>query len=313
MSTAPEVRLQRIEPAQAGQRIDNYLLGQLKGVPRTHVYRILRKGEVRVNKGRVKPTYRLQAGDVVRVPPVRTAASGGEAPPRQAGERLLARVLHEDAQLLALDKPAGVPVHAGTGRGWGVIEALRAVHTAPLELAHRLDQPTSGVLICAKDKASLATLQAGLRAGAWHKRYLLLVRGHWPSALQRVDAPLDTTIRRGGERTTTVSPAGRAAATQFRVRARFATATLLEAVLETGRTHQIRVHAAHAGHPLAGDARYGDAAFDADLKRYGLRRLFLHAEALHLPHPVGGGALALEAPLPADLADLLAHLAPEAA
>ncbi len=313
MSGAPAVRLQRIEPEQAGQRIDNYLLGQLKGVPRTHVYRILRKGEVRVNKGRVKPTYRLQAGDLVRVPPVRTAATGGEPPPRQAGERLLRRVLHEDAHLLALDKPAGVPVHAGTGRDWGVIEALRAMHAAPLELVHRLDQPTSGVLICAKDRASLAALQASLRAGAWHKRYVLLVRGHWPDTLQRVDVPLDTTTRRGGERTTTVSPAGRPAATRFDVRARYATATLMEAVLETGRTHQIRVHAAHAGHPLAGDDRYGDPAFDAELRRHGLRRLFLHAETLRLPHPAGSDALALHAPLPAELSELLARLAVEAA
>lgn len=294
----------------AGQRLDNFLLGELKGAPKSLVYRILRKGEVRVNKGRAKPETRLSEGDVVRIPPVRL----GEQPERPAvgdwlKQLLASAVLHEDRHLLVLDKPAGVAVHAGSGVSVGVIEGLRAMRPDEpgLELAHRLDRETSGVLVLAKDRPTLLQLHEALRGDAVHKSYLALVRGSWPERLREVSAPLAKNSLRGGERMVEVDDEGKDAVTKFRVMERFAQATLVEAQPVTGRTHQIRVHALHAGHPIAGDDKYGDAEFDRGLKGRGLSRLFLHAARIELPRS-GQKPLTVEAPLPAELVKVLAAL-----
>ncbi len=302
----PSARFVTVGPEHAGQRIDNFLRGELKGAPKSLVYRILRTGEVRVNKGRAKPEARVQAGDVVRIPPLRLSE---ELPVRvgAALARTLAdAILYEDAQLLVLNKPAGLAVHAGSGVKVGAIEALRALRpeVRGLELAHRLDRETSGVLVLAKERATLVALHDLLRAEGAHKTYLALVRGRWPDALREIDAPLAKNALRGGERMVEVRGDGKPSRTLFRVVRRFADATLVEASPVTGRTHQIRVHAAHAGHPLAGDDKYGDAAFDRTLKARGLTRLFLHAARIELPQDKGR-ARRFEAPLPSELRSVL--------
>jgi 23S rRNA pseudouridine955/2504/2580 synthase len=310
-ASKPAVRQVTIGPGQAGQRLDNFLLGELKGAPKSLVYRILRKGEVRVNKGRARPETRLAAGDVVRIPPVRL----GEAPARSQvpgwlTELLGGAILHEDRHLLVLDKPAGVAVHAGSGVSAGVIEGLRALRPEEegLELAHRLDRETSGVLVLAKDRPTLLELHQALRDDRVHKSYLALVKGAWPAKLGEVSAPLAKNSLRGGERVVEVADDGKQAVTRFAVVERFGErATLVQAQPVTGRTHQIRVHAAHAGHPIAGDDKYGDAELDRALKPHGLSRLFLHAARIELPR--GGQApLSLQAPLPPELARVLASL-----
>jgi 23S rRNA pseudouridine955/2504/2580 synthase len=306
-----------VDERSAGQRIDNFLTRLMKGVPRSHVYRILRSGEVRLNGRRVGPDARLEVGDVVRVPPVRTATpSSGVAPASPAPARGV-EVVFEDEHLIAVDKPAGLAVHGGSGVAYGLIESLRAARPdAPfLELAHRLDRDTSGLLLIAKRRPALTRLHALLREGAVDKRYELLVRGRWRDEKRTVRLPLHKFATREGERRVRVDDAiGRAAATTFRRlrawRDRDPPLALLEAELLTGRTHQIRVHLAHLGFPLAGDDKYGDFAWNRELARAGLKRMFLHAARLSLEHPVSGEPLHLAAPLPADLSAFVATLGP---
>ena len=303
-------RQKHIEAELAGQRLDNFLLGSLKGVPRSHVYRLIRSGQVRVNSGRVGPGYRLQAGDQVRVPPV----AATPAVPRKIADGTLdwlrERIIYEDSRLLVLDKPAGLAAHGGSGVSMGAIEALRALLPShgELELAHRLDRATSGCLLVAKRRSALRVLHALLREGAIDKRYLALVKGRWRAGTTRIDAPLMTDRRRGDDRVK-VDPEGKRAHSEFRLIEGFGKlASLVEVALSTGRTHQIRVHAAHAGHPLAGDDRYGDRAFNAVLAQRGLHRMFLHAHSIAFRWPGTDEDFSVSAPLPAELANVLTAL-----
>jgi 23S rRNA pseudouridine955/2504/2580 synthase len=310
LSPAPAVRHQEIDAERAGQRLDNYLLGELKGVPRAHVYRLIRSGQVRVNSGRSAPSYRLQAGDRVRVPPVgvRPAASPVATPERL--DWLGDRIIYEDARLLVLDKPAGLAVHGGSSISLGCIEALRLLRptSKDLELAHRLDRGTSGCLLLAKRRSTLRVLHQLLREGQVDKRYLTLVQGAWAEGTREIDAPL-VTRRVGGEARVKVDASGKEARSTFRTLDRFGkTATLLEVSIDTGRTHQIRVHAAHAGHPVAGDDRYGDKEYNDYLKSSGLRRIFLHAHSLSFDWPDTGETFSASAPLPDDLKAVLTAL-----
>lgn len=301
------VRYVEISAAEAGQRIDNFLIGTLKGVPRTHLYRLLRKGQVRVNGGRIKAAYRLAAGDRLRLPPLRVAERDPASVPRAAAQLLAGRLLHEDDDLLVLDKPSGMPVHAGSGVDFGVIEALRAARPGEkLELAHRLDRDTSGCLLVARNRASLQCLHAALREGAMQKTYLALASGRWRGGERRVDAALRKGTLSGGERMVRVDADGRAASSRFRPLERFADATLLRVAIDTGRTHQIRVHAAHLGHPLVGDDKYGEREANRRLRRLGLKRMFLHAWRLNFA--LGGRDYRLQAPLPVELETVLERL-----
>lgn len=294
------VQLLEVAPELAGQRIDNFLRTQLKGVPKTMIYRILRKGEVRVNKGRVKPEYKLQAGDIVRVPPMRVSEPDEPQPLAQGLlKRLEDSIVFEDKALIVINKPAGIAVHGGSGLNYGVIEAFRQLRpdAKELELVHRLDRDTSGLLMIAKKRSMLRHLHAALRGDGVDKRYLALVRGSWPSARKQVSAPLLKNSLRSGERMVEVNPEGKDALTEFRVLRRFGEfATLVEASPITGRTHQIRVHAKHAGHPIAGDNKYGDDDFSREMRELGGKRLFLHAHALTITLP-DGGELKVEAPV----------------
>lgn len=285
----------------AGQRVDNFLLARLKGVPKSHVYRILRSGEVRVNSGRVAASHRLEAGDRVRVPPVRIALrEAGEAP----APALDLPVLFEDEHLLAVDKPAGLAVHGGSGIAHGAIERLRAARPQArfLELVHRLDRETSGVLLLAKKRSALASLHEDLREGAMDKRYLVAVAGRFRDERRRVRAALRKFSTGEGERRVAVDEReGREAETVFRRLARTGEFSLLEAELLTGRTHQIRVHLAHIGHPVLGDEKYGDFALNKALRKRGLRRMFLHAAQLSFDHPATGVRLTVASPLPGEL------------
>jgi 23S rRNA pseudouridine955/2504/2580 synthase len=289
-----------------GQRIDNFLLRLAKGVPKSHVYRILRSGEVRVNKGRISAEYRLREGDVVRVPPIRLAEKAAAAPV-PARDFALA---HEDEALIVVDKPAGVAVHGGSGVSFGVIEQLRRARPQAkfLELAHRLDRETSGLLIVAKKRSALTKLHDMFREGRIAKRYLALVRGRWMNPTQHVKLPLAKYLTEAGERRVAVSREGKEAHSIVRLVARWRNFSLVEVELKTGRTHQIRVHLAHLGFPLAGDDKYGDFPLNKDLQKAGLKRMFLHAAQLKLAHPLSGEALELEAPLPPELHDFLKRL-----
>jgi 23S rRNA pseudouridine955/2504/2580 synthase len=312
----PAVQHVCIDSAHAGQRLDNFLLGTLKGVPRTHVYRILRKGEVRINKGRTHPDYRLQEGDVVRIPPVRMRPPTVVSPlaSETAQERLgwlNERILYEDEAFLAVNKPAGLAVHGGSGISLGLIEALRQLrpHARFLELVHRLDRDTSGCLLVAKKRAALVALHALLREeGGVDKRYFALVKGCWKGAARRVSAPLEKNQLRSGERMVNVSRLGKESVSVFTPRERFADATLVEIKLLTGRTHQARVHAAYIRHPIAGDEKYGDREWNERLAAQGLRRLFLHAAELRFSHPLNHSKMRLHAPLPDELASFVARL-----
>ncbi len=299
----------RIGEEASGQRVDNYLLKILKGVPKSHVYRILRSGEVRVNSRRAKPHYRLQPGDELRVPPVRTAASGGTVAPRP-NPLLEAALLFEDEFLLALDKPAGIAVHGGSGVSFGVIEQFRAQRpqTRFLELVHRLDRDTSGVLLLAKKRSALTALHHQLREGLVRKIYSVLVKGRWPNARQSVRLNLHKYVTGAGERRVAVHPAGQESHTIFELERAGKEFSLLRAELKTGRTHQIRVHLAHLGFPIAGDAKYGDAALNQRLARGGLKRMFLHASRIDFEHPGTGATLSLEAPLPPQLQNFLGDI-----
>lgn len=293
-----------------GQRIDNFLMRVLKGLPRSRVYRSLRKGEVRVNRGRIRPDYRLQRGDRVRVPPVRLSSREPSQPSPKQVEAITHRVIFEDEVLLVIDKPSGIAVHGGSGVSVGVIEALRQARGSGqhLELVHRLDRDTSGVLVIAKRRSALRSLHAMLRDGEVEKRYLALVAGDWQLGRQTVTEPLKTHHRRGGERWVVVHPEGKSAVTYFRPAESYKSATLMEVLLGTGRTHQIRVHAAHCGHPLAGDQKYGDRPFNKAMKILGLGRLFLHANAIGFTHPRTGEPFHVSAPLSDDLRRVLDRL-----
>ncbi len=299
------VRHVEVDRESDGQRIDNFLLRELKGIPRTRIYRLLRKGEVRVNGGRAKPSQRIVVGDKVRIPPVRMEQRPDAAAAPGRLEQLRQQVIFENADYLVIDKPSGMAVHGGSGISLGVIEILRQdTKWASLELAHRLDRSTSGCLVLAKKKSSLRWIHQLLREGRVEKHYLALVRGQWQLGSKWIDAPLQTHTRRSGERHVTVAAAGKKARTQFVPQTFYREATLMSVVPATGRTHQIRVHAAHAGHPLAGDARYGDGEFNRRMERKRLRRLFLHAQALNFTTP-SGDELLLSAPLPAELTRVL--------
>jgi 23S rRNA pseudouridine955/2504/2580 synthase len=308
----PQVRLLPVEETHAGQRLDNFLSSRLKGVPKTHIYRLVRRGEVRVNKGRVKPDHRLATGDVVRIPPVRMVAPQPSQVDAGKFTWIEDRILHEDDSLLALDKPSGMPVHAGSGVAFGVIEALRAVrsHSPFLELVHRLDRETSGCLLIAKTRPALLAMHSALRDGQVSKRYVALVKDAWRGGARTVEAALDRRAQKAGERHVRVSAdEGREAATRFspkQVFRRPLPATLVEIDLYTGRTHQARVHAAHIGRPVAGDDKYGDRDFNRSMRGLGLDRLFLHAAGLKFRHPLGH-VVTVRAPMPADLQSVLAR------
>lgn len=310
----PAVRLVEVDEHHTGQRLDNFLIGRLKGVPKSHIYRILRRGEVRINKGRSRPEYRLRKGDVVRIPPVRTAEVAAAPVGTRRVEFLRDRVLHEDAGLLVLDKPAGLAVHGGSGVSLGAIEALRALRPECrfLELIHRLDRDTSGCLLIAKKRATLTALHALLRESApgqgVDKRYLALVKGRWPGGARDVTVALQKNVLRSGERVVNVTRAGKGAHSVFTPLRRFAQATLVEIRLLTGRTHQARVHAAHIGHPIAGDEKYGEREFNRQMRALGLERLFLHAASVTFSDPASGERRAFAAPLPDDLAAFLERL-----
>lgn len=311
-AVAQRSRVERVTATadQAGRRLDNFLLAHLKGVPRSRVYRLIRSGEVRVNSRRVTAGYRLSEGDDVRVPPV---AKGPEAPaaavtPDRA-RWIESRVLLEAPEFLVLDKPAGLAVHGGSGVSLGAIELLRTARAGgpELSLVHRLDRETSGCLLVAKRASALRHLHAQFRAGDVDKRYLALLVGRWPGRARTVDAPLLTTERRGGERHVRVDAQGKASRTRFTPLERFAGAALMDIELDTGRTHQIRVHAASVGHPVAGDVRYGESP-DPAVTTHGLKRLFLHARSLSFRAPSDGRLVTVEAPLDAELEAVLGRL-----
>lgn len=275
------VRTVTVTANESGQRVDNFLHRLAAGVPRSAVYRVIRTGQVRVNGGRVKPTRKLEIGDQVRIPPMQVDERGPVRVPDRLAAELLARLVHRDEHLLVLDKPPGVAVHAGSGLAFGAIDALRQALDAPaLELVHRIDRDTSGLLLIAQNNAVNRELQDLFRTHAMDKRYSALVAGCWPDRIRTVDVPLASNQAHSGERRVLVSDSGQPAVSHFRVAQRFADATLMQVDIDTGRTHQIRVHAQHSGHPLVGDRRYGDNRVNAGFRRRGLGRLFLHATAL---------------------------------
>ena len=305
----PSARVIEVDAESGGQRLDNFLARELKGVPRGHLYRLVRTGQVRVNGGRRKPDHRLEAGDRVRVPPVRTSGRPqGKGPLRRTDRLLQHGILFEDEVLLVVDKPSGIPVHGGSGLDGGLIEALRTLRGEPgLELAHRLDRDTSGCLVVARRRSALRALHAAFRERAVEKRYLALLTGRVEKPF-RARAALQRYARRGGERHVAVSEVGRRSETGFHPLAVGARATLVRAEPDTGRTHQIRVHAAHAGHPVAGDSRYGDKSVNRELRSAGLHRLALHAWEIAFVHPRSGRRVSFRAPLPADLAPAIERL-----
>ena len=304
------VRLVTIDGNFSGQRLDNYLIREFKGVPKTRLYRALRKGEIRVNKGRVKPDHRLVTGDIVRIPPLRTPApSDPPTIPRYWAEQLAQRVVYEDGSLLVVDKPSGLAVHGGSGLNFGMIECLRQTRPEDryLELVHRLDRDTSGLIMVARRPAMLREIHRLLREDKVDKRYLALVAGKWPRSLKRVEAPLQKNVLQSGERMVRVAKEGKRSITEFAVVERFERATLVEAKPITGRTHQIRVHAQHAGFPLLGDSKYSNERGEALCGQLGLKRLFLHAWQLRLRLP-DVGRLELRAELDENLEEILIKL-----
>jgi 23S rRNA pseudouridine955/2504/2580 synthase len=298
-----------------GQRIDNYLLKRLKGVPKSHVYRILRKGEVRANKKRVDATYRLALGDMLRIPPVQMARRE-PVNPQPVSARLASCTIFEDSALLVINKPSGMAVHGGSGISRGVIEQLRLERPELkfLELAHRLDRETSGVLLLAKKRSALVKLHEAMREGGraseggMDKFYYALVKGAWPDERRHVKLPLFKYLTAEGERRVCVREDGQASHTIFSLKKRWQDFSLLEAELKTGRTHQIRVHLAHLGFPIAGDDKYGDFPLNKELQRKGLKRMFLHAHKAVIRHPISGEQLTLEALLPQELEKFLSSL-----
>ncbi len=320
-----QVKFVTVEEDSAGQRLDNFLIRELKGVPKTHVYRIIRSGEVRVNKGRAKADTRVVAGDVVRLPPVRVSDKIAEklempAPPREFP------ILLEDEHLIALNKPAGVAVHGGSGVSFGVIEQLRQARPAAkfLELVHRLDRETSGILLVAKKRSALTNLQEQFRERETGKTYLALVAGAWPTNKKVIDVPLHKYLQEDGERRVKVvakdDPDGMRSITLVKVARRVAPSrllvgapdgfSLLEVTIKTGRTHQIRVHLASQGHPILGDDKYGNFELNKALQKHGLKRMYLHAWRLQFDHPAGGERVELIAGLPPELKNFADHALP---
>jgi 23S rRNA pseudouridine955/2504/2580 synthase len=303
----PFAKVSYVEAAEgdSGQRIDNFLMRLFRAVPKSHVYRLLRKGEVRVNGKRAKPELRLATGDRVRLPPIRLEAAPAVLPPSRSLQAIIQQsVIYEDKDFLVINKPAGVAVHGGSGLSHGVIEALRVARPelTELELVHRLDRETSGCLLIAKRRATLRALHAMFREREMDKRYLALVCGRWALGTKKLDMPLLTNQKQGGERMVRVHPEGQTAESTFKVLERYGkVATLMEVDLGTGRTHQIRVHAAYTGHPVAGDEKYGDKVGNEALKAFGLRRMFLHAHSLSFARPGTGEAFSVSAPLDAEL------------
>jgi 23S rRNA pseudouridine955/2504/2580 synthase len=307
------VVLRTVTADEAGQRIDNFLMRHFKTVPRSRVYRLLRKGEVRVNRKRVDAEYRILEGDEVRLPPVRIEAADEPGRPSSSLVELLERaIIFQDKHLLVIDKPAGVAVHGGSGMSFGVIEALRASRPREtLELVHRLDRDTSGCLLVARDRSTLTALHALIRNGGMHKTYMALVAGSWQLGTKRIDAPLATENRQHGERHVRVASAGKDSVSVFKPVQFFgALATLMEVDIPTGRTHQIRVHASFAGHPLLGDDKYGDRERNAELKGHGLKRTFLHAQSVAFDWPGSEVPFHVSAPLPGELAAVLDAITP---
>ena len=305
------VRHVEVAGEDAGQRIDNFLLRHLKNVPRSRVYRLLRKGEVRVNGKRARPDYRVAAGDRVRIPPVRIDAGPrvGRVPDSLV-RTIRDAIVHEDADLLVLNKPAGIAVHGGSGMDFGVIEALRADRPEEtLELAHRLDRETSGCLLVARKRSSLRELHRLMREGLVEKHYLALLAGNWQLGRKRIDVPLATRQLQGGERVVKAQVGGKESATRFQPVQFFGKrATLMDVALETGRTHQIRVHAAYAGHPVAGDEKYGEKAFNESLRKIGLNRMFLHAQTVSFEWGDSGRDFTASVPLDDKLKGVLDRL-----
>ncbi|MCL2871877.1 MAG: RluA family pseudouridine synthase [Betaproteobacteria bacterium] len=311
------VKFLEIDETAAGQRLDNFLIKTLKGVPQSHIYRIVRSGEVRINGGRAQPSSHLAAGDTVRIPPLRLPERVEERRAAAPSTTCVIPVLFEDEWLLAVNKPAGLAVHGGSGVSFGAVEQLRAQRPEQrfLELVHRLDRETSGVLLLAKKRSALTGLHTAWREGAVDKRYDVLVRGRWPDAKRKVQVPLTRFLTAEGERRVRADDDGQAATTVFYRQQVWPKheppLSLLEAELHTGRTHQIRVHLTHLGYPLAGDDKYGDFAWNRMLAKAGLRRMFLHARKLGFAHPASGEWLDIEAPLPEALQAFLDGLSAE--
>lgn len=317
-AAGPGARTVRVPEDRDGQRLDNFLLGQLKGAPRSLVYKLVRSGQVRVNGGRAKAERKLAAGDEVRIPPVRLGEPSDKGtPPTGFLKAMEAAIVYEDTRLLALNKPSGVASHGGSGISFGAIETMRALRpNQTLELVHRLDRDTSGLLIIAKKRSALTEMQALMRedpaidGGGITKRYLALLTGRMPDGVMSVDAPLHIGLRQGGERHVQVNPAGKASLSHFKVLERRGGQSYCEVRIETGRTHQIRVHAQHIGHPIAGDDKYGDADANKRLReQVGLKRLFLHASTLEFALDGGKAPYLLNAPLVPELIDVLDRLA----
>ncbi len=309
-TVTPQVQLVEITEENCDQRLDNFLISRLKGVPKSRIYRIVRKGEVRVNKGRVDVKYRLVAGDIVRIPPVRVAErSEALYVPQGLQAALEQGILFEDEGFLVVNKPAGFAVHGGSGVSSGIIEGLRLLRPEAhfLELVHRLDKDTSGCLMIAKKRSALKLLHALFRDNNVHKTYLALLTGKWARKKLIVTAPLLKNVNKSGERMVMISSAGKEAETLFRRVKLFADSTLVEASPKTGRTHQIRVHALSLGHPIVGDERYGRDDLNRQFRARGYKRMFLHAERLKFQHPVTGEQLTILAPLPQQLEALLKH------
>ena len=308
----PVVRLVAVEADYVGQRIDNFLMRELKGVPKSRIYNLLRRGEVRVNKSRAKPDYKLQAGDIVRVPPVRVAVREESVVPLGLDAGLRSAILYEDAGLLVINKPSGLAVHGGSGISLGLIEALRQMYPEQrhLELVHRLDRDTSGCVMVAKKRSVLKQLHELLKARKGvDKRYLALVGGKWPARKQQVNAPLQKNVLSSGERMVRVELEGKKSVTEYTLLRRVAGASLIEARPVTGRTHQIRVHCQYAGYPILGDDKYGDDEADANFRKLGLKRLFLHAHSLAFN--LDGKRISVVAPLPSELEKVLENAGSE--
>jgi 23S rRNA pseudouridine955/2504/2580 synthase len=299
------VSFQAVDEFSIGQRLDNYLLKYLKGVPKSHIYRVIRKGEVRVNKGRKKADYKLQADDLVRIPPIRVSESKSTIASDSLKKLLTDNILYEDKGLLVLNKPSGLAVHSGSGIDIGVIEALRGIYNTPVELVHRIDRATSGVLLIAKKRSVLKNLHQQLVEHQMEKRYTALVKGIWSKKRHTIDAPLYQ-----NSRATVVDVKGKEAVSHFQPLKNFDSidASLVEVLIETGRMHQIRVHAQYAGHPLAGDDKYGDREFDRKVHSQGLKRLFLHAHQLTFTNPTNNKIQTVKAPLSLELEAFLAKI-----
>lgn len=300
-SQKPQVRYLTIDSEDAGQRVDNYLVRTLKGVPKSHIYRLLRKGEIRANKKRIKPEYKLKEQDILRLAPIRVSEKTDSIPKNlNIVTNLEKHILFEDERLIVINKPSGMAVHGGSGLSFGLIEALRALRpdARMLELVHRLDRDTSGCLVIAKKRSALRNLHEQLRNKTVQKFYHALVKGKWPSKITRVTEGLKKNDLKSGERVVVVDNInGKESETRFKILQQYNNSTLVRAFPVTGRTHQIRVHCQTKGHSIACDAKYGNEAFDDEMKLIGLKRLFLHAASIEFTHPLSNERITIEAPL----------------